>query len=63
MAHMVMCLYQRHWLFEADFLSFVRTQHGELLNAVNASGALSEEHEKTLAEAMKVFKASNNYAS
>ena len=49
--------------FEADFLSFVRTQHGELLNAVNASGALSEEHEKTLAEAMKVFKASNNYAS
>ena len=49
--------------FEADFLSFVRTQHGELLNAVNASGALSEEHEKTLTEAMKVFKASNNYAS
>lgn len=49
--------------FEADFLSFVRTQHAELLDAVNASGALSDEHEKVLSEAMKTFKASSDYAS
>lgn len=49
--------------FEADFLSYVRTQHTDLLNAINASGAMSDEQEKTLTEAMKVFKTSNNYAS
>lgn len=49
--------------FEADFLSFVRTQHPELLEAVNASGALSDDNEKVLADAMKTFKASSDYAS
>ncbi len=49
--------------FEADFLSYIRTQHTDLLNAINASGAMSDEQEKTLTEAMKVFKTSNNYAS
>lgn len=49
--------------FEADFLSFVRTQHSDLLDAVNASGALSDENEKVLTDAMKTFKASSNYAS
>ncbi len=49
--------------FEADFLSYIRTQHTDLLNAINASGAMSDEQEKTLTEDMKVFKTSNNYAS
>lgn len=49
--------------FEADFLSYVRTQHADLLDAMNASGAMSDEQEKTLTEAMKIFKTSNNYAS
>lgn len=49
--------------FEADFLSFVRSQHPELLDAVNASGALSDDNEKVLADAMKTFKTSSDYAS
>lgn len=49
-------------LFEAEFLSYVRTQHAALLDEVNASGALSAENEATLTEAMKVFKTSYNYA-
>lgn len=47
--------------FEAEFLSFVRTQHPEVLEAVNASGAMSDESEKALAEAMKSFKSSYAY--
>ncbi|MDO4433026.1 MAG: F0F1 ATP synthase subunit alpha [Alysiella sp.] len=49
--------------FEADFLAYVRSQHSDLLDAVNAAGALSDEQEKTLTEAMKVFKTSNKYAA
>lgn len=47
--------------FEAEFLSFVRTQHPEVLEAINASGAMSDESEKALAEAMKSFKSSYAY--
>ena len=42
--------------FEAEFLSFVRTQHPGVLEAINASGAMSDESEKTLTEAMNSFK-------
>ena len=47
--------------FEADFLSFLRTQHPEVLEAINASGAMSDESEKALTEAMKSFKSSYAY--
>ncbi|EMS1828890.1 F0F1 ATP synthase subunit alpha [Neisseria gonorrhoeae] len=47
--------------FESEFLSFVRTQHPEVLEAVNASGAMSDESEKTLEAAMKSFKSSYAY--
>ena len=47
--------------FEAEFLSFVRTQHPEVLEAINASGAMSDESEKALTEAMKSFKSSYAY--
>lgn len=47
--------------FEAEFLSYIRTQHPNVLSDINASGALSDEHAKTLDEAMKAFKTSYNY--
>ena len=47
--------------FEAEFLSFVRTQHPGVLEAINASGAMSDESEKTLTEAMNSFKSSYAY--
>ena len=49
--------------FEAEFLSFVRTQKPETLAAINASGAMSGEDEQALSDAMKSFKASYNYAA
>ena len=49
--------------FEAEFLSFVRTQKPETLAAINASGAMSSEDEQALSDAMKSFKASYNYAA
>ena len=49
--------------FESEFLSFVRTQHPDTLNAINASGSLSEESEKILQSAMKSFKASYSYSA
>ena len=48
--------------FESEFLSFIRTQHADVLDAINASGAMSDENEKVLAEAMKTFKKSSGYA-
>ncbi|QEY25249.1 F0F1 ATP synthase subunit alpha [Neisseria zalophi] len=47
--------------FEAEFLSFVRTQHPAVLDAINASGAMSDENEQVLVQAMKSFKSSYNY--
>ncbi len=48
--------------FEAEFLSYVRTQHSAVLDAITASGAMSDEHEAVLTEAMKTFKTSYQYA-
>ena len=53
--------YPKALAFEAEFLSFVRTQHPEVLEAINASGAMSDESEKALTEAMKSFKSSYAY--
>ena len=47
--------------FEAEFLSYVRTQNPAVLEAIDASGAMSDDNEKALTEAMKTFKASYNY--
>ena len=47
--------------FEHEFLSYVRTQQPEVLKAINASGAMSDEHEQALTQAMKSFKSSYNY--
>ena len=41
--------------FEAEFLSFVRTQHPEVLDAINASGAMSEESEKSIDRSHEIF--------
>lgn len=49
--------------FEAEFLSYVRTQLPQVLEAINASGAMSDENEQALANVMKSFKASYNYAA
>lgn len=50
-------------VFEADFLSYVRSQYADLLNTINETGAMSDEQEKILTEAMKIFKTSNSYIS
>lgn len=47
--------------FEAEFLNHVRTQYPAVLDAINASGALSDESEQALTEAMKSFKSSYVY--
>ena len=44
--------------FEADFLSYVRTQYPKVLESINETGAMSDDNEKALTEAMKSFKAS-----
>lgn len=49
--------------FEAEFLNYIRVQHPAVLDAVNASGALSDENEQVLTEAMKTFKTSYNYTA
>ena len=49
--------------FEAEFLSYVRTQLPQVLEAINASGAMSDENEQALTDAMKSFKASYNYTA
>ncbi|MDO4907047.1 F0F1 ATP synthase subunit alpha [Neisseria sp.] len=48
--------------FESDFLSYVRTQHPAVLDTINASGAMSDENEQALDQAMKSFKSSYSYA-
>lgn len=47
--------------FEADFLNHVRTQHPAVLDAINVSGAMSDENEQVLVQAMKSFKSSYSY--
>ena len=49
--------------FEAEFLSYVRTQQPATLEAINASGTMSGDDEQVLTDAMKSFKASYNYAA
>ncbi len=49
--------------FEAEFLNYVRTQHPDTLNTINASGVLSDESEQVLEGAMKTFKTSYSYAA
>ena len=44
--------------FEAEFLSYVRTQYPKVLESINGTGAMSDDNEKALTEAMKSFKAS-----
>ena len=43
---------------EAEFLSYVRTQYPKVLESINETGAMSDDNEKALTEAMKSFKAS-----
>jgi len=43
--------------FEAEFLSYVRTQYPKVLESINETGAMSDDNEKALTEAMKSFKA------
>ena len=47
--------------FETEFLSYVRTQQPGVLDVINSSGAMSDESEQILAEAMKSFKSSYAY--
>lgn len=49
--------------FEAEFLNYVRTQHPEVLEAINASGAMSDENEQVLSKAIETFKKSSGYAA
>ena len=44
--------------FEAEFLNYVRTQYPKVLESINETGAMSDDNEKALTEAMKSFKAS-----
>ncbi|MGN6825676.1 F0F1 ATP synthase subunit alpha, partial [Neisseria sp. P0019.S002] len=44
--------------FEAEFLSYVRTQYPKVLESINETGAMSDDNGKALTEAMKSFKAS-----
>lgn len=48
--------------FESEFLSYVKTQHADALDAINQSGSLNDENEQVLESAMKAFKTSYNYA-
>ena len=49
--------------FEADFLGYVRAQHPDVLQTINASGVLSDDSTQVLADAMQSFKTSDNYAA
>ena len=49
--------------FESEFRNYVRIQHANVLEEINASGAMSDANEQTLTAAMKSFKASYNYAA
>ena len=49
--------------FEAEFLSYVRTQYPKVLESINETGAMSNDNEKALTEAMKSFKASYAYTA
>jgi len=47
--------------FERGFSSFMRTNHAEVLSAIDASGDLSADNEKILAAALKTFKSTSTY--
>lgn len=42
--------------FESEFLSYVRTQHDDLLKAIDDTGAMSDEQQEVLKKAMQTFK-------
>ena len=42
--------------FESEFLSYVRTQHADLLKAIDDTGAMSDEQQEVLKKAMQTFK-------
>ncbi|MBR7001150.1 MAG: F0F1 ATP synthase subunit alpha [Neisseriaceae bacterium] len=42
--------------FESEFLSYVRTQHSDLLDAIDNSGVMSDEQQEVLKKAMQTFK-------
>lgn len=46
--------------FESEFRDFVKTQHQPVLDAINQTGALSDENEEILKKAMQTFK--NSFA-
>lgn len=48
--------------FEAEFLSYVRTQCPNLLQDIDTTGALSDDNAKALDNAMKTFKSSYSFA-
>ena len=48
-------------VLEDHFRGHVRTQLPAVLDAINASGAMSDENEQALAAAMKSFKSSYSY--
>lgn len=47
--------------FEAQFLSFIRTDHGALLEEVDANGEMSAEQEAVLTKAMETFKSTFSF--
>jgi F-type H+-transporting ATPase subunit alpha len=47
--------------FEAAFLAYVRANHADVLKATDASGNLSDDHEKVLAKAIESFKAGYSF--
>ncbi|KES12802.1 F0F1-type ATP synthase, alpha subunit, partial [Snodgrassella alvi SCGC AB-598-P14] len=48
--------------FEAEFLSYVRTQCPNVLQDIDTTGALSDDNAKALDNAMKTFKSSYSFA-
>jgi F-type H+-transporting ATPase subunit alpha len=47
--------------FEAEFLAYVRTNHNAVLAEIDSTGALSNDNEAVLAEAIKSFKATFSF--
>ena len=47
--------------FEAAFMAFMRANHADVLQAIDASGDLSGDHEKVLVQAIESFKAGYSF--
>ncbi|MBI3145104.1 MAG: F0F1 ATP synthase subunit alpha, partial [Pseudogulbenkiania sp.] len=47
--------------FEAAFLAYVRANHADVLKTTDASGNLTDDHEKVLAKAIESFKAGYSF--